>query len=180
MTHQSPWQWRHRRALPPMRAVAAIMLAGVLGGLPAFADEFDLMRGEHLGALRIDLPEAAVQAALPCPVERGPEELWGADGAYHQQWDYPGCGVTLGMVSEKQGGSKSVDYVEVASPSDLSTAQGIHIGSTWEQVVAAYEFHWNREDSGPDSFIAGSIYGGLIFTFADGKVERIFLGAAAE
>jgi hypothetical protein len=33
----------------------------------------------------------------------------------------------------------------------------------------------------PDqTFIAGSIYGGLIFTFDQGRVSEIFLGAAAE
>jgi hypothetical protein len=30
------------------------------------------------------------------------------------------------------------------------------------------------------TFVAGSIYGGLIFTFAQGYVSEIFLGAAAE
>jgi hypothetical protein len=31
-----------------------------------------------------------------------------------------------------------------------------------------------------ESFIAGSIYGGLIFSFQDSIVNQIFLGAAAE
>ena len=37
--------------------------------------------------------------------------------------------------------------------------------------------------AGPEyagQFVAGSIYGGIIFNFAKGKVSRIFLGAAAE
>jgi hypothetical protein len=37
------------------------------------------------------------------------------------------------------------------------------------------------EDSQPGvQFVAGSIYGGLIFTINQGRVEKIFLGAAAE
>jgi len=28
--------------------------------------------------------------------------------------------------------------------------------------------------------VAGSVYGGVIFTFTGGKVSRIFIGAAAE
>jgi len=40
---------------------------------------------------------------------------------------------------------------------------------------------WNREDSArTGSFVAGSIYGGIIFDFQKGKVSQIFLGAAAE
>ena len=39
----------------------------------------------------------------------------------------------------------------------------------------------DKEQSVPGAtFVAGSVYGGVIFTFTGGKVSRIFIGAAAE
>jgi hypothetical protein len=32
----------------------------------------------------------------------------------------------------------------------------------------------------PGTYVVGSIYGGIIFNFENGRVSRIFLGAAAE
>ncbi len=41
-------------------------------------------------------------------------------------------------------------------------------------------FRTKRKATPGKTFVAGSIYGGVIFTFDDGKVEQIFIGAAAE
>ena len=145
------------------------------------ADEFALLKEERIGDLRIGLPEKDVRKAIHCPLKRGKDELWEADGDYHQSWEYVGCGVTLSMVSEKKGGSKSIESISLVSPSTLSTKRKIRIGSAKQDVIKAYKSHWNKEDSKrPDVFVAGSIYGGLMFTFENDKVNSIFLGAAAE
>jgi len=44
----------------------------------------------------------------------------------------------------------------------------------------AYGAAVNQEESGAESIVVGSTYGGVIFTIADGKVSEIFVGAAAE
>ncbi|MBL8974757.1 MAG: hypothetical protein JNK56_29445, partial [Myxococcales bacterium] len=52
-----------------------------------------------------------------------------------------------------------------------------------QAVLAAYGKLRDPEDpSGDDAevFIAGSIYGGVFFTFEADKVREIFLGAGAE
>ncbi len=145
------------------------------------ADEFTLLREERIGTLRIDLTEREVKKTIHCTLKRGPEELCGADGAYHQKWEYAGCGITLGLVSEKKGASKSVNSITLVSPGNLSTKRGIRIGSTKQEVMESYGLYWNKEDSKSfNIFVAGSIYGGLMFDFKNGKVSRIFLGAAAE
>ena len=47
--------------------------------------------------------------------------------------------------------------------------------------MKAYKRDRNEEESTPgSSFIAGSIYGGVIFQIENGKVSQIFLGAAGE
>lgn len=85
------------------------------------------------------------------------------------------------MSSAQKGGSKSVDGITVTSPSVLKTKRGIQIGSTEKAVTKAYGRDKNTEDSVPkETFVAGSLYGGLIFNFKNNRVTEIFLGASAE
>jgi hypothetical protein len=143
-------------------------------------DEFILLKTERIGKLQIGLSEQKVKQNINCALKREPEQLWGADGAYHQKWKYVDCGITLGMVSQKKGASKSIESITLNSPSRLSTKRNIQIGSDKKAVMKAYQAEWNRENNRSDYFVAGSIYGGLIFQFQHGKVSEIFLGAAAE
>jgi hypothetical protein len=160
---------------------ASIILFGFVSSLSFAADGLDLLRTERIGALRIGLSEGEVTKRIHCILKRGPEELWGADGAYHQKWEYVGCGITLGMVSEKKGTPKLVESISLVNPAILRTKRGIRIGSTAQEVMKAYKSQWNREDSKTfGCFVAGSIYGGVLFNFENGKVSRIYLGAAAE
>jgi hypothetical protein len=161
---------------------ASVLLVGLIYGVSFGADDFTLLLEERIGDLRVGLSEKEVKKSIHCKLKRGPERLWGADGAYHQEWVYAACGIRLGMVSDKKGGRKSVESVSVVGPCTLSTSKGIRIGSTEEEVMKAYRAHWNREDSEQlgKAFVADSIYGGMIFTFQDGQVTKIFLGAAAE
>lgn len=143
-------------------------------------DEFSLLKQEQIGNLRIGLSEAKVKQAIKCAVKREAEQFWGADGAYHQKWKYADCGIVLSMVSEQKGGSKSIESITLKNPSRLSTKRGIRIGSSEKAVMKAYKAEWDRESAKPGFFVAGSVYGGLIFQFENGKVIQIFLGAAAE
>jgi hypothetical protein len=143
-------------------------------------DEFILLKTERIGKLRIGLSEKKVKQKINCALKREPEQFWGADGGYHQEWKYVNCGITLGMVSPKKGAPKSIASITINSPSRLSTKRNIRIGSNKRAVIKAYKAEWNREGNSLDHFVAGSIYGGLIFQFQNGKVSEIFLGAAAE
>ncbi len=140
----------------------------------------DLIADERIANLRIGLTESDLKKAIDCTLKRGPENLWGADGMYHQAWQCAECGLDLGMVSEQRGGKKVVESISLTAPCALATKRGIRIGSTEQEVRKAYKKDWNKEDSSQDSFVAGSVYGGIIFQFRKGKVARIFLGASAE
>ena len=144
-------------------------------------DEFALLHKERIGNLRIDLPEAMIKKVIPCSFKREADTLWEADGMHHQKWVFFRCGISLDMTSDKKGGAKSISSIAVISPSMLRTQRNIHIGSSRQEVINAYGHEWDKENSMPSgSFIAGSIYGGVIFNFENNKVNRIFLGAAAE
>lgn len=163
------------------KVLAAIMFVGFFCSLSFGADEFALMKGERIGDLRIGAATKEAAKQINCKPKRGPDKRWGADGMYHQRWEYAGCGIVLDMVSEKKGGPKTVGSVTAAAPCTLRTLRGVRIGSTEREVMDAYKASWNKEDSKQgETFVAGSIYGGLVFSFKNGKVSTIFLGAAAE
>jgi hypothetical protein len=110
-------------------------------------DEFSLLRNERIGKLQIGLAEENVKQRINCALKREPEQLWGADGAYHQQWKYVDCGITLGLVSDKKGAPKSIESITLNSPSRLSTKRNIRIGTSEQAVMKAYKSEWNREQS---------------------------------
>lgn len=98
-----------------------------------------------------------------------------------QDWDYPAQGLKIAMTSGKKGGAKTVGMITAGEKCKLATARSIRIGSALDEVRKAYGNVESREESQKGkTFIAGSIYGGIIFTLKDGKVAGIFLGAAAE
>ena len=75
----------------------------------------------------------------------------------------------------------SVLSLSAESPCKLATSRGIKIGSTEAEVTKAYRDVRNAEQSiAGQTFVAGSIYGGAIFTIKAGKIVQIFIGAAAE
>ncbi|MBS1170078.1 MAG: hypothetical protein H6R01_996 [Burkholderiaceae bacterium] len=163
------------------RKVLLMIMAGICAGSAIASDDFGLLKSERLGALHIDMPAASVRRATECTFKRGPEKWWGADGAYHQEWVSKPCGLTLGMVASKKGGRQKVESIAVASPARLVTQRGIRIGSSEPEVERAYGRYRDAEASVKgENFVAGSVFGGLMFRFEAGQVSQIFLGAAAE
>jgi hypothetical protein len=84
---------------------------------------------------------------------------------------------------EKKTGAKTVALFTASKDCSLATTKGIKIGSSEADVRKAYVSFEDKENASAvqkGSFVAGSIYGGIIFTFKDKKVSSIFFGAAAE
>lgn len=152
---------------------------------PAFAEEkspFDVLQGEYLGSLKLDTALSKVKLPTACkhPVKEK-EIIWGADGVWHQNWVYKSCGLTLGLWREHQKATQTIFSLRITSPSQLKTKRGIGIGSTAQAVLKAYAKEYNPEESQKNqTIVVGSVYGGLIFTLKNGKVNEIFMGAAAE
>lgn len=142
------------------------------------------IKDEALGALHLGLGEGRLHDIVPGVPQKGEETYWAASGEYGQKWHYPAAGLTVVMKSACAGATKTVGSVHIAAPSSLATRRGIKIGSARADVLHIYGDLGAADAEGfgePDkTFVAGSIYGGMIFTFTDGKVSEIFLGAAAE
>lgn len=137
---------------------------------------------ERIGGLHLGMTEKAARGGIACQPQKDREILEEATGEYVQTWRCPEYGIELKMGSIRKGGSKVVRSISIVSPSQLKTSRGIHIGSTEAEVIDAYgQFRDPEYDTqNKDVFIAGSIYDGLIVDFKEGRVCRIFLGAAAE
>jgi len=169
-------------ALVCLLAPAALCIASNANA--AEGDPFPILREERIGDLRLGMLGDEVKRKVDCPLKRGREIIEGATGAYVEEWVYPKCGLWLGMSSEHKKGRKAVRSIVITSPSTLQTKRGIHIGSTEQEVVEAYAGTQDEEGRSQSEkgkqFVAGSIYGGMIFHFAKGRVSKIFLGAGAE
>lgn len=153
----------------------------VLHSAGCVAAGFELLRSEGLGEFRIDLDGEQVLKLLGEPEAKGRMLKWEADGRHHQTWQYREQGIILDMVSESAADVPKIASVQIVSPSMLKTRRGIGIGATYSDVEDAYGPEKDEENSAPPStFVAGSPYGGLMFSFERGKVTKILLGAAAE
>ncbi len=141
---------------------------------------FTLMKSEALGGLRIDMPAAEVIKLIGTAPKQSKATKWGADGLYHQAWDYPARGISLNMCSESLTGKKTVFTVTIKPPCSFKTTKGISIGSTYDEVMKAYSASIDKESTNKSTIVAGSIYGGIVFQFKGGKVSEIFIGAGAE
>lgn len=135
---------------------------------------------DMIGKFYLGLSEKVVKQEMECPVTYGEDELWGVDDLYHQNWNYSDCGISFDMTSSKKGGEKLIESITIEKPSRLKTDKGIGIGSTEQEVMKVYQSRWSKGESRPDMFVVDSIFGGILIYFEDGKVERIFVGAAAE
>lgn len=140
-----------------------------------------MLKAERLGELRLELPEKDVLKLLGKPEKQSKTILQEADGMYVQTWSYPAKGLEFTMSAEKKAGPKTIASMTAFPPCSFSTKKGIKIGSPEAETRKAYA-SWADKESASEkgTFVAGSVYGGIIFNFAKGKVSRIFFGAAAE
>ena len=147
-------------------------------------DAFALMHAESVGPLKIGMGAAEVEKHVGEPPKRDAREMSPADGAFHQPWSYPDQGLVIVMESVEAKSPQHIGSVRIVAPSTLKTARGITIGSPRGEVLEHYGAQRDLDhtdlDGDDPQFVAGSIYGGLVFQFENDAVSEIFLGAAAE
>jgi len=149
---------------------------------PAPLTRDNLLELERMGELSLGMAAKAVQAALGKPETKGKQEFMAATGEWVRTWAYPKQGLSLELAAKRRGGPETLGSVSLAAPGTAKTRAGVGIGSSREEVTAAYGAVADPEfPPTDDRFVAGSLFGGLVFGFdAAGKVTSIFLGAAAE
>lgn len=133
-----------------------------------------------VGDLTIGLTQTKVTELLGQPDSKDKSEEWGADGLMHQDWMYKAKGITLNMDSNKNLAEQTIFSITITSPCTYKTKKNLGIGSTYNEVMAAYEKDIDKSFTDKATITVGSVYGGIIFSFKNDKAEKIFVGAAAE
>lgn len=141
----------------------------------------ELMSQESLGDLQVGMSAEELLTQLGEPDNKGEIQLWAADGQFYHSWSYPQQGLQVTLSSPKGTDDLRIASLTIQSPSHLQTQRNIGIGDSWDSVETAYsDFIEADTTDAYDQLVAGSIYGGVIFSFRNGQVTQIFLGAAAE
>lgn len=145
---------------------------------------WELMQKEGFGALKLGMVNTNVLQLLGSPDSTTTEVYWGADDAYHSDWIYAEKGIRIGLTrvggDSSEESLKMIDRISIYAPCALTTARGIGINTRIEAVKQAYKKAIESSEVQGGYLVAGSVYGGLIFTFKNDQVETIFLGASAE
>lgn len=145
---------------------------------------WELMKNEGFGALKLGIINTNILQLLGSPDSTTTEVYWGADGAYHSDWIYTEKGIRVGLSRIGEDSSeeslKMMDRISIYAPCELTTQRGIGINASIEEVKQAYQKAIESTELQDDYLVAGSAYGGLVFTFKDDRVAAIFLGASAE
>jgi hypothetical protein len=165
-----------RRFVCAFALLALCLVAGTAGA----ADADDLSVREKIGELRLSAPAVAVKKLLGPSAKKGKVVSQEADGSFVQRWEYPAQRISITMAAASRKGAQKVALIDIKAPCALKTSRGVGIGSTVAEVTRAYGAEKNAEESSEERFVAGSIYGGVLFGLKDGRVETIFVGAAAE
>ncbi len=135
----------------------------------------------QIGPIMVGTPMAAIATLLGQPDEEEKPQYQGYDNKWHQSVSYKNKGISLQICSAEENGEYVVERVSVTSPFGGKSAKGICIGSSDDEVRAAYSDMINPEDSSETVIVLGSVYWGVHFHIGnEGAVESITFGANAE
>jgi len=138
----------------------------------------ELLTIESLGEIKIDLKTKELIELLGEPEKKSKLITWGADGRNHQTWYYNNKGIEFDIIGENDT-NQIVSWITINAPCTLKTKRHIGIGSDINDVKRAYKKAIDPTFSDSKSIVAGSIYGGIIFSIEKKKVKQIFFGEAA-
>ncbi|MBI5538678.1 MAG: hypothetical protein HY951_01360 [Bacteroidia bacterium] len=139
----------------------------------------NLMKNESIWGIKKDMQSNNVIEIIGYPDEKSTAEEWGSDGQIHQKWTYANQNVELDMIGAENS-NQVVNSIYVKSPSDAKTSRNIGIGSNITDVTNKYSNEIDKSQTTEFQIVAGTIYGGIVFTFENKKVTSIFIGASAE
>ena len=114
------------------------------------------------------------------PTSKSKPVLEAATGEYATTWTFDGRGVSAKLSAIAEDLAPNLRALTITKPSALKTNQGIGLGATKEDVMAAYGPSVNTEESDAQNIVIGSVFDGIIFSLAENLVIEIFVGAAAE
>ena len=146
----------------------------------ALATPMKVTDAQKVGNLRLGLESSQLVPMLGKPSKEGKPIEEGATGLTVKDQTFGKQGVVVTLSREKKARVWRVERFVVSAPCAWKTPQGIGIGSTDQEVRKVYSQLLDGESQSPAQLVVGTIYDGVIFHMKNGKVESIFVGAAAE
>lgn len=136
----------------------------------------------NFGDIKLGQHYNEITKVLGSPDSRSKPIEWAADGLLHEDWAWAGKGLVLNMSSDKNNvdSSLSISSITAIAPCAFKTKAGMGIGSSYAEVQEAYKNDIDTYVTNKEQITVGSVYDGIIFTFKDTKVSKIFLGSSAE
>lgn len=136
---------------------------------------------ETFGPVKIGQHYKDMVVAIGEPETKSSAQLWAADGMMHETWNYNSKGLSIALVSEETNASeKSIFSITAIKPSEYKTRANTGVGSSENEIKAAYLRDIDSSLSSAEQIVVGSVYGGIIFDLKNGKATKVFLGANAE
>jgi hypothetical protein len=133
-----------------------------------------------IGEISLGLSQLKTTTLLGQPDSKSKAAAWGADGLMHQDWFYKNKGITLNMSSNKNLAEQEIFSISITGPCAFKTPKNIGVGSSYNEVMAAYEKDIDKTATTKTNITVGSVYGGIMIDFTNDKVAKIFIGASAE
>ena len=135
---------------------------------------------QRIGSVRVRMTEAELREALGPAAHQGPFESDATSGWTNKTWTYSGKGLKVRLTSD---GSPRKPWIvcgiTATEPCQLRTSRGLKLGSTRQEVEAAYKGEIDDSASAVDMIVVGKAEDGVIFRFRDGKAVEINLGPSA-
>jgi len=135
---------------------------------------------ETIGGLKLGMDAEKAVSMLNEPDSKTKPVEEAATGYIKSEWIWKSKGVQLTMDSSH--GNNEVVAIVVRHPFKGKTSCGISIGSTMEEAKNTYGKYLDKDFSQGDSIIAGTVYGGILFSkgASSDKIGSIAIGAFAE
>jgi len=139
--------------------------------------DYSFYETEAIGPLHAGMTAKELTAALGAPRAKEPATKEEATGGWFTTWTWRGASALL-VANSKTGPWRARD-VSVTAPSSYATKRGIRVGSTRVDVERLYPPPPGDSQQDPDTYLVGSVYGGMLFSFANDRVSGISIGAFA-
>lgn len=145
----------------------------------ALAAPMKVIDAQKVGNLRLGLESSQVASMLGKPDKESKPTDEGATGLTIKEQTFK-QGLVVTLAREKKATVWRVERFLVTPPCSWKTPQGIGLGASEQEVRKVYSQLLDAENQTPKQLVVGTIYDGVIFHLKNGKVESIFVGAAAE
>lgn len=138
-----------------------------------------LLEGESLGGVRPGMDAKAVEKILGKASKKGKAAVEEATGETVATWEWKKAGVSVLFSDAKK--KPVARLISLGAGAKLKTKAGVGIGSTLEELDAAYA-SVRRPPDGSDetSYLVGTMYAGMSFELVDRAVTAVYWGSLAE